>query len=204
MRIAILVSLLVACSHDEHYLDVSWNTAHYGVVATGGSCPEGWTTARLVAIDAANPTEHHIDTFPCGDGAGHSSYLPADSYQAWLELANDDGSKVFATSEPETVWVTSFDPILMVNIYVDAGTAQVDYTGCPPDEAGVLDVRLDLTQPNYNPFVSTYEACTGTIQSPAVPPGMYTATFTYRDTVQIFADVAISAENHVTRIEASL
>ena len=214
MRIAILgLVLLAACTHDEHYLDVAWAVDHYDAYSPRGegiACPEGWTTTRLVAVDAAHPTDRHVDTFPCADGTGRSSYLPSDTYQAWVELTNADGSKVFAASAPETVSVTSFEPLLLADLFVDAGFAEVDYafgdaTGCPQADVPPLDVRLDLVQPDHDPFVTSYEACTaGTIQSPAVPPGKYTATFTYHDITRTFDDVMIDAPNHITRLAVEL
>ena len=207
MRIALLAIVLAACtSHDEHHIEASWTVDKYTPFLQGNSigCPDGWDLARLVAIDPAHPDVRSVDTFPCDAFQGESSYLPADSYIAWIELTTADGSKVLAQSLEETVEVTSFNPILLTDIYVDAGYAEIEWeladpARCPDD--GSLGIRLDLA-PTSEAFVSEYVSCSAPrLVSPALLPGSYTATFSNHDqVVSVIDHVTIEAPNRVTRL----
>lgn len=138
MRVALL-ALLAACTiENEHHLEVAWTIDRFGdgsaLTADGLpgerlACPAGWTTVRLVAVDPAAPATRIVDTFPCDAQQGTSSLLPRDAYVAWLEVA--DGDKVLATTPPTPTDVTSFDPLLVADIYVDAGYVTVAPTARP-------------------------------------------------------------------------
>jgi hypothetical protein len=106
---------------------------------------------------------------------------------------------VVAASVEETVPVTSFNPILIADIYVDAGYVEADWTPCKASgEAQALDVRLDLTSSTTtNVFVS---CSAGRVVSPAMKPGTYAVMLTDGTFTQTFDDVVVTAPNKVTRL----
>jgi hypothetical protein len=140
MRLALVV--LVASSActvaDEHHIEAAWSIARYGdgVATTADgqpgediACPAGWTSVRLVAVDPSAPSSRIADEFPCDARQGTSSLLPADTYLAWLEVS--DGDKLLATTPPTPTEVTSYNPDLLADIYVDAGYATVAWADTP-------------------------------------------------------------------------
>jgi hypothetical protein len=195
MRLALIVLLISACDvHDEHHIEASWSIDRYGDgVATtadgtpGASvaCPSGWTTVRLVAVDPSAPQTRSVDTFSCDAQQGTSSYLAADSYVAWLEVA--DGNKVLASSPPTTTEVTSFNPILIADIYLDAGYATVAW---PPVTEQVM---IELTGPTA---VTTYfDSSAGAGLIGPVPPGRYQVAASVGSRREMLPDLVITAPN---------
>lgn len=62
---------------------------------------------------------------------------------AWLEVADRD--KVLATTPPTPTEVTSYDPLLLASIYVDAGYATVTWTPSADAVSIVLTGRAEIT-----------------------------------------------------------
>ena len=154
MRAAsVLVLSLSACAlHDEHHIEASWTIDRYGdgIASTDNgepgvsvTCPIGWTTVRLIAVDPSHPETRSVDTFSCDAQAGTSSYLAADSYTAWIEVAA--GEKLLASSPPTATEVTSFNPILIASIYLDAGYATVAWPAVPAEVTIVLTGASEIT-----------------------------------------------------------
>jgi hypothetical protein len=203
MRLAFLALALAACAtHDEHHLETYWSIDRYDVFNPESiACPQGWTTARVVNVDPTTG-QRFVDEFPCEDGAGVTSYLPGDTYLSSIEIVAADG-KLLASSPPQLEEVTSFNPLLTANIFIDAGYADASWTPCA-DPTEQLDVRLDLDGPAQ---VATFINCAvGNIVSPAVPPGTYTATIWDRERlVKTFDGVVVQQQNRVTHLgEVSL
>lgn len=196
MRTAVLLALGVsACAvHDEHHIEASWTIDRYGdgtaVTETGDTgtsvaCPTGWSTVRLVAVDPSAPETRTVDTFSCSAQGGTSSYLPADSYTAWLEVV--DGEKLLASSPPTTTEVTSFNPILIASIYLDAGYATVAWPAVADDVTLALTGSLEVT--------TTFDGTTGNGLIGPVPRGRYEVTATVGAWHATLPELVVTAPN---------
>ena len=187
MRLALIVLLISACDlHDEHHIEATWSIDRYGDgVATTVACPTGWTTVRLVAVDPSSPTTRTVDTFSCDAQQGTSSFLAADSYLAWLEVV--DGNKVLATSPPTTTEVTSFNPILIADIYLDAGYATVAW---PPVTEQVV---IELT--GTTDITTYFDSSAGAGLIGPVPAGRYQVAASIGSRREMLPDLVITAPN---------
>jgi hypothetical protein len=196
MRLALLVLLTAsACTvADEHHIEAAWSIDRYGdgtaITADGDpgvnlGCPTGWTTVHLVAMDPSAPDTRSVDTFPCDAQQGTSSFLPADSYVAWLEVS--DGDKVLATTPPTTTEVTSYDPDLLASIYVDAGYATVAWTPAADTVSIALTGEAEIT--------TTFEADAGAGLIGPLPKGRYHAAASAGNWSATLPDVVIAAPN---------
>ncbi|CAN5419229.1 hypothetical protein BH11MYX1_BH11MYX1_48620 [soil metagenome] len=195
MRYFVLALMMAACTHDEHHIEASWTIERLGPALEREpiGCPDGWNTAQLVAIDPAQPDVRHVDEFPCADGAGVSAYLPAESYITWVEILA--GEKIVASSLEEPVSVTSFNPISISEIYVNAGYVEASWDACSGPDDGSLGVRLDVGSS------TTWTSChAGRVGSPPLPPGSYPVAFRTETIAQTLDHVEVATANRVTHL----
>lgn len=138
MKTFVLASLIAASATGCVISSDDTASAHVGATWTIRTldnpdigCPPGITTAALYnqPVDSngtpvGNPI---IDLFDCADGAGTSAALPADTYETWIELANDNNTQMYAQSTPAFLDVTETDLTYSAEIYDDAGYFQLQW-----------------------------------------------------------------------------
>ena len=92
-------------------------------------CPAGATHAVIFSLPTGGSTPYE-DRWPCGDGAGTASDLPAGEYQVWVRLSDGSGQTRYAESESRTVTVTAGGTATVppFRIFVDRGFYRVGWT----------------------------------------------------------------------------
>jgi hypothetical protein len=149
---------LIAASATGCVISDDSATAHVGATWTIRTlstpdigCPPGFDTAALynqpVDSNGSPIGDPIIDLFDCADGAGTSAALPADTYETWIEITNDNNTQKYAQSTPAFLDVTDVDLTYSAEIFDDAGYFQLqwDLVGASSqapvtcDEAGIAD-----------------------------------------------------------------
>ncbi len=126
----------------QGHVSATWHLDSVDAVSgnlTQAPCPTGFDTAALhtvgadangIAIDACTSANSScfIDLFNCTDFAGLSAPLPARNYLTWVEITNNSGSSVYATSTAKFVDITNVDMNFDTHILVDGGYFRLTWT----------------------------------------------------------------------------
>jgi hypothetical protein len=101
-------------------IGAAWNIKNNNQIV---ACPPGFNTARVVSHphDRADSGGDKIDLFNCADTRGITAPLPAGAWDVWVDIVDQSGVNIYATSVPQFVDITTVDKDVSVDIHTDKG-----------------------------------------------------------------------------------
>jgi hypothetical protein len=95
------------------------------------ACLPGFNTARVISHPhqraSTDTSADIIDLFNCDARSGITAPLPADEYDVWVEIINQNGTAVYAQSVPAYVDLRSVDADVSFDIHTDKGYFFLDW-----------------------------------------------------------------------------